>query len=61
MLVLVMVFNTSCALALGFFLGRIYQIRSNELERRGEPPPVARAISYLRTKITGLLTANGRS
>jgi hypothetical protein len=42
MLVLVMVFNISVALALGFTLGRIYQIRSDELERRAEPPPVAR-------------------
>ena len=42
MLVLIMVFNTSCALALGFTLGRIYQIRSDELKRRAEPPPVAR-------------------
>jgi hypothetical protein len=34
MLMLVMVFNISVALALGFVLGRIYQIRSDELERR---------------------------
>jgi hypothetical protein len=40
-LVLVMAFNTSVALALGFVLGRIYQIRSDQLERRAEPPPVA--------------------
>ena len=37
-LVLVMAFNISVALALGFVLGRIYQIRSDELERRAEPP-----------------------
>ena len=36
-LVLVMAFNTSVALALGFVLGRIYQIRSDLLERRAEP------------------------
>jgi hypothetical protein len=39
-LVLVMAFNISVALALGFVFGRIYQIRS-ELGRRVEPPPVA--------------------
>jgi hypothetical protein len=33
-LVLVMVFNISVALALGFVFGRIYQIRRDELERR---------------------------
>jgi hypothetical protein len=33
-MVLVMVFNISVALALGFTIGRIYQIRSDELERR---------------------------
>jgi len=37
-LVLVMAFNTSVALALGFVLGRIYQIRFDLLERRAEPP-----------------------
>ena len=31
-------FNTSVALALGFVLGRIYQIRFDLLERRAEPP-----------------------
>ena len=41
MLVLVMVFNISVALALGFIIGRIYQIRRDELERRVELPPVA--------------------
>jgi hypothetical protein len=41
-LVLVMAFNISVALALGFVFGRIYQIRSDELGRRVEPPPVAR-------------------
>ena len=40
-LVLVMAFNISVALALGFVLGRIYQIRCHELERRAEPPPTA--------------------
>jgi hypothetical protein len=40
MLVLVMVFNILVALALGFVLGRIYQIRRDELARRA-PPPVA--------------------
>jgi hypothetical protein len=39
-LVLVMAFNILVALALGFVLGRIYQIRCNELDRRVEPPPV---------------------
>jgi hypothetical protein len=38
MVVLLMVFNISVALALGFTLGRIYQTRSDELERRAEPP-----------------------
>ena len=32
-LVLVMIFNILIALALGFVLGRIYQIRRYELER----------------------------
>jgi hypothetical protein len=43
-LVLVMAFNISVALALGFVFGRIYQIRRYELERRdGFPlPPTAR-------------------
>ncbi len=43
-LVLVMVFNILIALALGFVLGRIYQIRHDELERRGgfTLPPTAR-------------------
>jgi hypothetical protein len=41
MLVLVMVFNILVALALGLVLGRIYQIRRDELGRRVEPPPVA--------------------
>jgi hypothetical protein len=40
-LVLVMAFNISVALALGFVIGRIYQIRSDELERRAEPPRAA--------------------
>ena len=38
-LVLVMAFNILVALGLGFVLGRIYQIRRYELERRVEPPP----------------------
>jgi hypothetical protein len=43
-LVLVMAFNISVALALGFVLGRIYQIRSDELKRRDgfALPPTAR-------------------
>jgi hypothetical protein len=41
-LVLVVAFNISVALVLGFVFGRIYQIRSDELGRRVEPPPVAR-------------------
>ncbi len=43
-LVLVMVFNIVVALALGFLLGRIYQIRRDELERRDgfALPPTAR-------------------
>ena len=43
-LVLVMAFNTFVALALGFVLGRIYQIRSDELKRRDgfALPPTAR-------------------
>ena len=44
MLVLVMVFNISVALVLGFTIGRIYQIRLDQLERRVEPPPVARVL-----------------
>ena len=40
-LVLLMALEISLALALGFVLGRIYQIRSDQLERRAEPPPVA--------------------
>ena len=42
MLVLLMVFATSVALALGFTAGRIYQIRSDELERGFTLPPTAR-------------------
>ncbi len=43
-LVLVMIFNILVALALGFVLGRIYQIRRDELERRDSftLPPTAR-------------------
>ena len=37
-----MVFATSVALALGFAAGRIYQIRSDELERGFTLPPTAR-------------------
>ena len=33
-LIMVMVFNILVALALGFVLGRVYQIRRYELERR---------------------------
>ena len=40
-LVLVMAFNTLVALGLGFLVGRIYQIRRDELERRAEPPRTA--------------------
>ena len=40
-LVLVMAFNISVALALGFVIGRIYQMRSDELERRVKPPRTA--------------------
>jgi hypothetical protein len=40
-LVLVMAFNISVALALGFVVGRIYQIRTDELERRAEPARTA--------------------
>jgi len=42
MLVLLMVFATSVALALGFTAGRIYQIRSDELERGFTLPPTVR-------------------
>jgi hypothetical protein len=42
MLVLVMVFAISVALALGFTVGRIYQIRSDELDRGFTLPPTAR-------------------
>jgi hypothetical protein len=41
MTLVVMAFNISVALALGFVLGRLYQIRSDELERRAEPPRTA--------------------
>jgi hypothetical protein len=40
-LILVMAFNIFCALGLGFGLGRIYQIRRDELERGAEPPRTA--------------------
>jgi hypothetical protein len=40
-LVLVMAFNILVALGLGFVLGRLYQIRSDELERRAKPPRTA--------------------
>ena len=42
MLVLVMVFAISVALAFGFIIGRIYQIRHDELERGFTLPPTAR-------------------
>jgi len=42
MLVLLMVFATSVALALGFTAGRIYQIWSDELKRGFTLPPTAR-------------------
>ena len=42
MLVLVMAFNISVALALGFVVGRIYQIRRYEVERGFTLPPTAR-------------------
>ena len=42
MLVLLMVVEISVALALGFVVGRIYQIRSDELDRGFTLPPTAR-------------------
>ena len=42
MLVLLMVFEISVALALGFVVGRIYQIRRYELERGFTLPTTAR-------------------
>jgi hypothetical protein len=42
MLPVLMVFAISVALALGFTVGRIYQIRSDELERGFTLPPTAR-------------------
>ena len=41
MLVLVMVFAISVALAFGFIIGRIYQIRRDELEQGFTLPPTA--------------------
>ncbi len=42
-LILLAAFEIVVALALGFVLGRIWQIRRNELEQRGfATPPVAR-------------------
>ena len=45
-LVLVMAFNISVALGLGFVLGRIYQIRRDELERHDgfTLPPAFRSL-----------------
>ena len=40
-LVLLMAFEISVALALGFVLGRIYQIRHDELQRGFTLPPAA--------------------
>jgi hypothetical protein len=40
-LILLMVFEIGVALALGFVLGRIYQIRRYELERGFTLPPAA--------------------
>jgi hypothetical protein len=42
-LILVIVFNILVAFGLGFVLGRIYQIRRDELERRNDLalPPTA--------------------
>jgi len=42
MLVLVMVFEISVALALDFAVARIYQIRRDKLERGFTLPPTAR-------------------
>jgi len=42
MLVLMMVFEITVALVLGFVVGRIYQIRRYELERGFTLPPTAR-------------------
>ena len=42
MLLLLMIFEISVALALGFVVGRIYQIRRYELERGFTLPPTAR-------------------
>ena len=41
-LVLLMAFEISIALALGFVLGRIYQIRSDERQAGFTLPPTAR-------------------
>ena len=41
-LVLLMAFEISVALVLGFVVGRIYQIRRDELERGFTQPPTAR-------------------
>jgi len=40
-LMLLMAFEISVALALGFVLGRIYQIRHDELQRGFTLPPAA--------------------
>ena len=40
-LVVVMAFNILVGLGLGFVVGRIYQIRRDELERRAESPRTA--------------------
>ena len=47
-LVLVMAFNTSVALALGFVLGRIYQIRSDLYwsDAPSHPSPAFRNLDY---------------
>jgi hypothetical protein len=42
-LILLTAFDTAIAIALGFVLGRIWQIRQYEIEQRGfSAPPVAR-------------------
>ena len=59
-LVLVMAFNTFVALALGFVLGRIYQIRSDELKRRDgfALPPTARIPRPTGAEVSGQASAS---
>ena len=59
-LILVMVFNILVAFALGFVVGRTYQIRRDELERRHDLalPPTARIPRPTGAEVSGQASAS---